>query len=83
MELNGKEHREDNVYWKLSRNVRKRTFWHVRSLKTRISLCIRAVWLESSLSAWKNFAPLTIQNAHSEADWVHIDENVKKTKKQI
>ena len=28
----------------VSRNVRKRTFWHVRPTKTQISLRIRAVW---------------------------------------
>ena len=33
--------------------------------KTQISLRIRAVWLESSLAAWRNFASLTIQNEPS------------------
>ena len=33
-------------------NVRKRTFGHVRPAKFQISLCIRAVWSESSLSAF-------------------------------
>ena len=50
----------------LSPNVRKRTFWHVRPMKTQISLRIHAVWLESSLSAWRNFASLAIQNAPRE-----------------
>ena len=46
----------------LNRNVRKRTFtsWHMRPTKTQISLRIRAVWSESSLSAWRNFASLAI-----------------------
>ena len=44
----------------LNRNVRKRTFLHVRATKTQISLRIRAGWLESSLSAWINFASLAI-----------------------
>ena len=35
-----------------SRNVRKRTFGYVRSAKIQISLCIRAVWSESSLGAF-------------------------------
>ena len=35
-----------------SRNVRKRPFVHVRPAKTQISLCIRAVWSESSLGAF-------------------------------
>ena len=34
----------------MRRNVRKRTFWDVRAAKTQISLRMRAVWLESSLS---------------------------------
>ena len=45
---------------------RKRIFWHVCPTMTQISLRIRAVWLESSLSAWRHFASLTIQNATSE-----------------
>ena len=36
-----------------SRNVRKRTLWYLHPTKTRISLRIRAIWLESSFSAWK------------------------------
>ena len=44
----------------------KRTFWHVRQKKTQISLRIRAVWSEFSLSIWRDFASLTIQNAPSE-----------------
>ena len=50
----------------LSGNVRKRTFWHVRPTKTLIRLRIRAVWLESSLSAWKSLASVPIENAASE-----------------
>ena len=44
-------------------NLRKRIFWRVRPTKTQISLCIRAVWLDSSLSVWRNVASLAIQNA--------------------
>ena len=33
----------------------------MRPTKTQISLRIRAVWSESSLSEWRNFAPLAIQ----------------------
>ena len=33
----------------MNRNVRKRTFGHVRPAKVQISLRIRTVWLESSL----------------------------------
>ena len=35
------------------------TFWHVHSTKTQISLCILTVW---SLSTWRNFASLAVQN---------------------
>ena len=48
----------------MSRKVRKRTFWHVRRTKTQICLRIRSVWSEPSLSAWRNFAVMAIQNAH-------------------
>ena len=47
-------------------NVRQRIFWHVRPMRTQISLCIHAVWSESSLSAWRDFASLAIQNAPNE-----------------
>ena len=40
----------------------------VRPAKTQISLCMRPVWSESSLSAWKNLGPLATHWAHSE-DW--------------
>ena len=55
----------------LSRDERKRTFWHVRPTKTQIRLRMRTVWSESSLSEWRNFASLAIQNAPSE-DSDHI-----------
>ena len=42
-------------------HVKKRTVWHVRRTKT-----IRVVWSESSLSAWRHFALLAIQNTPSE-----------------
>ena len=32
----------------ICRNVSISTFWHVRPTKTQISLCIRAIWSESS-----------------------------------
>ena len=39
----------------MHRNVRKRTFGHVRPAKIQISLRIRAVWSESSLTGlWIN-----------------------------
>ena len=56
--------RDFHVY--MCRNVRKPTFWYLRHVKTQISLRIRVVWSESSLSAWRNFASLAIQNALSD-----------------
>ena len=47
-------------------NVRKHTVWHVFPTKTQISMCIHTIWLESSLSTWRNFASLAIQNVPSE-----------------
>ena len=40
----------------------KSTFWHVRPTKTQISLRIRTVWSEPSMSACRNFPSLSIQN---------------------
>ena len=37
--------------------MRKRTYWHMRQAKTQISLRIRAVWSQSSLSARSNLHP--------------------------
>ena len=48
-------------------NMRKHTFWHVRSTKTQIKLRMYADWSESFLYAWRNFAFLAIQNAPREA----------------
>ena len=46
---------------------REKTYlWHMHLTKTRTVLRIRAVWLASSLSAWRNFAFLAIQKAPSE-----------------
>ena len=44
----------------------KPTKWHVRPAKTRISLGIRPVWPESSLSAWRKLGSLPTHWAHSE-----------------
>ena len=38
----------------------------VRSAKTQISLSIRPVWSESSLSAWRKIGSLATHWAHSE-----------------
>ena len=52
------------------------TFWHMHPTKTQISLHIWAVWSDSSLSAWRNFASLTIQIASSE----DFDQTVQKSR---
>ena len=44
----------------------KPTKWYVRQLKTQISLGIRPVWSESSLSAWWKLGSLATQWTHSE-----------------
>ena len=45
----------------------------VRSAKIQISLGIRPVWSEISLSAWRNLASLATHSAHSEdwSDWAY------------
>ena len=51
----------------MSRLMTNPTKWHVRSAKTHISLDIRPVWSESSLSAWRkrgSFASSYPLNAH-------------------
>ena len=50
----------------LSRLMTKPTKWHVRPAKTPISLGIRPVWSESSLSARRKLGSLATQWAHSE-----------------
>ena len=44
----------------------KPTKWHVRPVKTQISLGICPVWSESSLSAWRKLGSLATHCAHSE-----------------
>ena len=51
---------------KMSRNVRKCTFRHVRQATIQISLRIRAVWFESSLYTLRKFVSLIMQNAISD-----------------
>ena len=50
----------------LSRPTTKPTKWHVRPAKTQISLGIRPVWSESSLSAWRKLGSFATYWAHSE-----------------
>ena len=74
----------------VSHTVRKHTFLHVRLTKTKISMCFRAVWSESSLSARRNLAYLAIQkcfqliflldsvNAQPDRNlrWAHMSEGM-------
>ena len=50
----------------MSRRMTKQTKWPVRPAKTSISLGIRPVWSESSLSAWRNIGSLATHWVHSE-----------------
>ena len=50
----------------MSRLATKPTKWHVRPAKTQISLGIRPVWSESSLSAWRKLGSLATRWPHSE-----------------
>ena len=50
----------------MSRLMTKPTKWHVRPVKTQISLGIRPVWSESSLSAWRKLGSLATHWVHSE-----------------
>ena len=56
----------DNLLKDMSRLITKLTKWHVRPAKTQISLGIRPVWSESSLSAWRKLGSLATRWAHSE-----------------
>ena len=49
----------------MSRSRTKPTKWHVRPAKTEMSLGIRPVWSESSLSAWRKLGSLATHWAHS------------------
>ena len=50
----------------MSHLMTKPTKWHVRPAKTQISLGIRPVWSESSLSAWRKLGSLATHWARSE-----------------
>ena len=54
------------IFYHMSRRTTKPTKWTVRPAKAQISLGIRPVWLDSSLSAWRIIGPLTTYGAHSE-----------------
>ena len=55
------------ICWsEMSRLMTKPTKWYVRPAKTQISLGIRPVWSESSLSAWRKLGSLATHWARSE-----------------
>ena len=49
-----------------NKQASKQTKWHLRPGKTQISLGIRPVWSEFSLSAWRKLGSLPIHWAHIE-----------------
>ena len=59
----------------MSRLMAKPTKWHMRPGKSQISLGIRPVWSESSLSAWRNLGSLATHWVHSEdwSDWADAE----------
>ena len=50
----------------MSCRMAKPTKWPLRPAKTQISLCIRPVWSESFLSAWRNIGSSATHWAHCE-----------------
>ena len=50
----------------MSCRMTKPTKWPLRPAKTQLSLCIRPVWSESSLSAWRNIGSSAIHWADCE-----------------
>ena len=48
--------------WHLSHSMAKPTKWHMRPAKTQISMGIRPVWSESSLSVWRSIGSLPPEN---------------------
>ena len=56
----------------MSHLMTKPTKWHVRPVKTRISLGNCPAWSESSLSAWRKLRSLATHWAHCKdwSDWV-------------
>ena len=53
----------------LNRSMTKPTKWHVRPAKTLISLGIRPVWSESSLSAWRHLGSFIV----IATNWMHSE----------
>ena len=54
------------VQQSLIRSMTNSTRWQARQAKTQISLAIRTVWGEFSLSDWRGMASLASREAHNE-----------------
>ena len=57
------------AWYEMSHNVRKHAFSHMRQMKTQINLRIRAVWPESMVSAWRNYASLAMIRLRECTGW--------------
>ena len=62
-------------------SMTKPTIWHVRQVKTQISLGMRPVWSESLLSAWRKVGYLVTHWAQSElwSDWADAQADLSFT----
>ena len=60
------------IQFQMSHDMTKPTKW-LRAQRRQISLAIRPIWLESSLSAWRNLGSLATHSAHYEdwSDWAN------------
>ena len=56
------------IFCNMSRLMTNATKWHLRPAKTQISLGIRPVWSESSLSAWRKLGSLPTH-------WAYIEDS--------
>ena len=65
-DYSGNETAISKTFCNLSRSTTKSRKWPVRPAKTQISLGIRPVWSEPSLSAWRNLGSLNTHWAQSE-----------------
>ena len=71
--LNEREEKSAHVMWNIiwAASWQTPTRWHVRPAKILISLGIRPVWSESSMSAWWKLGSLATHWVHSE-DWAFV-----------
>ena len=69
---------EDRMVDRTELKKKTTTKWHVRPAKTQMSLGIRPVWSESSLSAWRKLSSLATQWAPNEdwSDWADAESSL-------